>query len=53
MSNNYYRSPYLNLDLIVFFSNFQFFQKLHPIKTVIPVFKANDFGLGIIMIALQ
>ena len=53
MSDKYYRSTYLNVDLNAIVSNFQVFQKLHPSKTVIPVVKANGYGLGSIMIARQ
>ncbi|MCG7340041.1 alanine racemase [Staphylococcus sp. ACRSN] len=51
MSEKYYRSTYVNVDLNAIVSNFQVFQKLHPTKTVIPVIKANGYGLGSLPIA--
>lgn len=36
MSDKYYRSTYLNVDLNAIVSNFQVFQTLHPNKTVMP-----------------
>lgn len=53
MSDKYYRSTYLNVDLNAIVSNFQVFQTLHPNKTVMPVVKANGYGLGSIKIARQ
>lgn len=53
MSDKYYRSTYVNVDLNAIVSNFQVFQKLHPTKTVIPVVKANGYGLGSLPIARQ
>lgn len=53
MSDKYYRSTYVNVDLNAIVSNFQVFQKLHPHKTVMPVVKANGYGLGSIKIARQ
>lgn len=53
MSDKYYRSSYLNVDLNAIVSNFQVFQKLHPTKTVMPVVKANGYGLGSVPIARQ
>ncbi|HLR18746.1 MAG TPA: alanine racemase [Staphylococcus sp.] len=53
MSDKYYRSTYLNVDLKAVVSNFQVFQTLHPNKTVIPVVKANGYGLGSINVARQ
>ncbi|MCD8787188.1 alanine racemase [Staphylococcus gallinarum] len=53
MSEKYYRSTYVNVDLNAIVSNFQVFQKLHPTKTVIPVVKANGYGLGSLPIARQ
>lgn len=53
MSDKYYRSTYLNVDLNAIVSNFQVFQTLHPNKTVMPVVKANGYGLGSIKIAHQ
>lgn len=51
MSDKYYRSTYLNVDLNAIVANFQVFQKLHPSKTVMPVVKANSYGLGSLKIA--
>ncbi len=53
MSDKYYRSSYLNIDLNAIVSNFQVFRKLHPNKKVIPVVKANGYGLGSVPIARQ
>lgn len=51
MSDKYYRSTYLNVDLNAIVANFQVFQKLHSSKTVMPVVKANSYGLGSLKIA--
>ena len=51
MTDKYYRSTYINVDLNEIASNYQVFKKLHPNKTVIPVVKANGYGLGSIPIA--
>ncbi|WP_342610399.1 alanine racemase [Staphylococcus hsinchuensis] len=51
MSDKYYRASYVNVDLNAIASNFQLFQKLHPNKTVMPVVKANGYGLGSLAIA--
>ncbi|MDT3982869.1 alanine racemase, partial [Staphylococcus ureilyticus] len=51
MTDKYYRSTYLNVDLNAIVANFQFFQKLHPNKTVMPIVKANAYGLGSVKIA--
>ncbi|MFD3221620.1 alanine racemase [Staphylococcus saprophyticus] len=53
MSDKYYRSTYVNVDLNAIVANFQVFQKLHPNKTVMPVVKANGYGLGSIKVARQ
>lgn len=53
MSDKYYRSSYLNVDLNAIVSNFQVFEKLHPNKTIMPVVKANGYGLGSVPIARQ
>lgn len=51
MADKYYRSTYVNVNLNEIASNYQIFQKIHPKKTVIPVVKANGYGLGSIPIA--
>ncbi|MBF7016604.1 alanine racemase [Staphylococcus durrellii] len=51
MADKYYRSTYVNVNLNEIASNYQIFQKLHPKKTVMPVVKANGYGLGSIPIA--
>ncbi|MDQ7110887.1 MULTISPECIES: alanine racemase [Staphylococcus] len=51
MTDKYYRSTYLNVDLNAIVANFQVFQKLHPNKTVMPIVKANAYGLGSVKIA--
>ncbi|MCO5361119.1 alanine racemase [Staphylococcus pasteuri] len=51
MSEKFYRSTYLNIDLNAILSNYQTFDKLHANKTVISVIKANGYGLGSVKIA--
>ncbi|WP_213563108.1 alanine racemase [Staphylococcus auricularis] len=51
MSDKYYRPTRVNVDLDAITSNYQMFGKLHPNKTVIPVVKANGYGLGSVAIA--
>ncbi|POC77747.1 alanine racemase, partial [Vibrio vulnificus] len=51
MSEKFYRSTYLNIDLNAILSNYQTFDKLHANKTVISVIKANGYGLGSVRIA--
>ncbi len=46
MSDKYYRSAYMNLDLNAVASNFKVFSTFHPNKTVMAVVKANAYGLG-------
>ncbi|EGG96481.1 alanine racemase [Staphylococcus warneri] len=51
MSEKFYRSTYLNIDLNAILSNYQTFDKLHANQTVISVIKANGYGLGSVRIA--
>ena len=51
MSERYYRSSLLTIDLPAVARNYQTFGRLHPNKTVIPVVKANAYGLGSVYVA--
>lgn len=51
MSDKFYRSTYLNVDLSAILNNYNAFESLHNNKTVIPVVKANSYGLGSVKIA--
>ena len=51
MSERYYRSSLLTIDLPAVARNYQTFGRLHPNKTVIPVVKANAYGLGSVQVA--
>lgn len=51
MSDKFYRSTYLNVDLSAIFNNYNTVRTLHSDKTVIPVVKANSYGLGSVKIA--
>lgn len=51
MSDKYYRSAYMNVDLNAVASNFKVFSTLHPNKTVMAVVKANAYGLGSVKVA--
>ncbi len=51
MSEKFYRSTYLNVNLDAILANYQIFDKLHQNKTVISVIKANSYGLGSIKVA--
>ena len=46
MSEKFYRSTYLNVNLDAILNNYQTFNQLHHNKTVISVIKANSYGLG-------
>ena len=49
MTDKYYRSTYINVDLNEIASNYKYL-KLQLNKTVIPVVKANGYGLGSILL---
>lgn len=51
MSDKFYRSTYLNVDLSAILNNYNTVRTLHSDKTVIPVVKANSYGLGSVKIA--
>lgn len=51
MSEKFYRSTYLNVNLDAILANYQIFDQLHNNKTVISVIKANSYGLGSVKIA--
>lgn len=51
MSDKYYRNTYINVDLAAINNNYRQFTQLHDNKTVIPVIKANGYGLGSVRIA--
>lgn len=51
MSDKFYRSTYLNVDLSAILNNYNTVKTLHSDKTVIPVVKANSYGLGSVKIA--
>lgn len=51
MSDKYYVSAYMNVDLNAVASNFKVFSTLHPNKTVMAVVKANAYGLGSVKVA--
>ncbi|MWF64591.1 alanine racemase [Staphylococcus haemolyticus] len=51
MSDKFYRSTYLNVDLLAILNNYNTVRTLHSDKTVIPVVKANSYGLGSVKIA--
>ncbi|HHD0082832.1 TPA: alanine racemase [Staphylococcus aureus] len=51
MSDKFYRSAYMNVDLNAVASNFKVFSTLHPNKTVMAVVKANAYGLGSVKVA--
>ncbi|MCU5746543.1 alanine racemase [Staphylococcus sp. SQ8-PEA] len=51
MSERYYRSSLISVDLPAIAKNYQVFGKLHPNKTIIPVVKANAYGLGSVHVA--
>lgn len=46
MSDRYYRSTTIDVDLEAIEHNFKEFSQLHPDKTMIAVIKANGYGLG-------
>lgn len=51
MSEKFYRSTYLNVNLDAILNNYQTFNQLHHNKTVISVIKANSYGLGSVKVA--
>ena len=51
MSEKFYRSTYLNVNLDAILNNYQIFNQLHHNKTVISVIKANSYGLGSVKVA--
>lgn len=51
MSDKFYRSTYLSVDLSAILNNYNTVRTLHSDKTVIPVVKANSYGLGSVKIA--
>ena len=51
MSEKFYRSTYLNVNLDAILNNYQIFNQLHNNKTVISVIKANSYGLGSVKVA--
>ncbi|GGG96574.1 alanine racemase [Staphylococcus pragensis] len=51
MSDKFYRATYLNVDLDAIQENYHTISEMHPNKTVIPVVKANSYGLGSVKIA--
>ncbi|UXR71164.1 alanine racemase [Staphylococcus sp. IVB6240] len=51
MSEKYYRETTLSVNLDAITSNYQELSKCHPTKTMMPVVKANAYGLGSVAIA--
>ncbi|UXR75754.1 MULTISPECIES: alanine racemase [unclassified Staphylococcus] len=51
MSEKYYRESTLSVNLDAITSNYQELSKCHPTKTMMPVVKANAYGLGSVAIA--
>lgn len=51
MADKYFRSTVLNVDLEAITNNYKILEEMHPNKTMMPVVKANSYGLGSIMIA--
>ncbi|MBI5975489.1 alanine racemase [Staphylococcus canis] len=51
MSDKYYRSTVMNVDLEAITHNYQSLDRQHPDKIIMPVVKANSYGLGSIAIA--
>lgn len=51
MSERYYRSTVMDIDLEAIEHNFKEFSHTHPDKTMIAVIKANGYGLGSTVIA--
>lgn len=51
LSQKFYRPNYLNVDLDAIHSNYQALGRLHPNKIVMPVVKANAYGLGSVEVA--
>ncbi|MGO3727146.1 alanine racemase, partial [Staphylococcus carnosus] len=46
MADKFYRPTYLKVDLEAILKNYQVLGKLQPNKTVMPVIKANAYGMG-------
>ncbi|UDI77855.1 alanine racemase [Staphylococcus taiwanensis] len=53
MSDKYYRATFMNVDLKAISNNYITFTQLHENKTVMPVVKANSYGLGSVKVARQ
>lgn len=51
MSEKYYRDTTLSVNLDAITSNYQELSKCHPTKTMMPVVKANAYGLGSVAVA--
>ncbi|MCI2948795.1 alanine racemase [Staphylococcus caledonicus] len=51
MSDKFYRATYLNVDLEAIKENYTTFTNLHKDKVIIPVVKANSYGLGSVKVA--
>ncbi len=51
MSERYYRSTVMDIDLEAIEHNFKELSHIHPDKTMIAVIKANGYGLGSTVIA--
>ena len=51
MADKFYRPTYLKVDLEAILKNYQVLGKLQPNKTVMPVIKANAYGLGSVKVA--
>ena len=46
MADKFYRPTYLKVDLDAILKNYQVLGKLQPNKIVMPVIKANAYGMG-------
>ncbi|OFM17924.1 MULTISPECIES: alanine racemase [Staphylococcus] len=51
MADKFYRPTYLKVDLEAILKNYRVLGKLQPNKTVMPVIKANAYGLGSVKVA--
>ncbi|MCD8916150.1 alanine racemase [Staphylococcus simulans] len=51
MADKFYRPTYLKVDLEAILKNYQVLGKLQPNKQVMPVIKANAYGMGSVKVA--